>query len=174
VALLLRDGDRDAFIARSPTPFLLYRTTVTPEAPRAFKTAMALPVGAVELARAGFELADDMSNIVLLTVEKAPGSPWQQHIIVGRARNSDVCVDEPSISKVHAHITSQAAGEFWLADAGSRNGTWVQDKRVGKNAVRLTLGAKLKLGDVSLEFVDAGFVFDFFRDKIHRSGQPGP
>ena len=73
-------------------------------------------------------------------------------ILVGRASSSDVLVDHPSISKLHARIRRAPDGTYTLQDAGSRNGTAIAGKPVGSAEVALPPGATVRLGDWTLRF----------------------
>ena len=50
-------------------------------------------------------------------------STYMERISLGRARNKDVVLRHRSISKFHAWFEMDEAGAFYLADAGSKNGT---------------------------------------------------
>jgi len=54
------------------------------------------------------------------------GSGW---ILVGRAPDNDVVLDEPSVSARHARIDVEPNGVF-VTDLGSTNGTWVDGRRL--------------------------------------------
>lgn len=45
---------------------------------------------------------------------------------IGRDSENDIVVDDPSISRVHAELTSLPDGRFAVRDLGSSNGTMVQ------------------------------------------------
>jgi pSer/pThr/pTyr-binding forkhead associated (FHA) protein len=60
-------------------------------------------------------------------------------IVVGRGRSCDVVVPDPSISKQHAYLARTDGGAV-VQDAGSRNGTFV-------NGRRLAAGERAGLGD---------------------------
>lgn len=49
---------------------------------------------------------------------------------VGRAADAHVCLDDADVSRTHALVEVSAAGGAVIADAGSRNGTWVNGTRV--------------------------------------------
>ena len=38
----------------------------------------------------------------------------------------------PRVSRRHAVIQAQVSDEYWLGDSGSRNGTYVNAKRIAK------------------------------------------
>jgi signal transduction histidine kinase len=69
--------------------------------------------------------------------------------VLGRARTSDLCLNEPSISKVHARIDFNG-GNFSIQDQGSLHGVYVNAARVQQEP--LTPGAQIQLGNVTLKF----------------------
>jgi len=69
---------------------------------------------------------------------------------IGRARDSQVVLDHPTVSRQHAWIKAEGE-EFVIFDVGSANGTFVNDEQV--EAPR-----RLQNGDV-VRFGDAEFVF---------------
>jgi len=64
-------------------------------------------------------------------------------ITVGRHPNSDVFLDDVTVSRRHAEI-SRTSGEFSVKDLDSLNGTYYQGARV-ESAV-LTNGSELQIG----------------------------
>ena len=175
LALELRDNTRAAFLARYPAPFLLQ--AINPEEAsgvRGFKTeAATAPMSAVRLISEGFELRRDLRETVAHIVEKRRESPWQDRIIVGRARNGDIVIEHSSVSKVHAHITTREDGTLMVRDVGSRNGTRVNGVVVGaETPLPLRKGAILGIGDIELELVDAGDLYDRFRGSVIQKTTP--
>jgi len=60
----------------------------------------------------------------------------QRILRIGRARDNDIVLDSPSVSRRHGELRPTATG--WdLVDIGSTGGTWVDDQRVS----RVELGA---------------------------------
>ena len=72
---------------------------------------------------------------------------------VGRARQNDVNLPDPSISKVHARL-EHLGGSFFIEDAGSLHGVYVDTVRVQR--AELTNGAQVQLGNISLRFSVVG------------------
>ena len=68
-------------------------------------------------------------------------------VVVGRASDADVVVDDPGASRRHARIVRGADGEFVLTDLGSRNGTYVNGLKVRSTPLRE--GDKIQLGTVT-------------------------
>ena len=56
--------------------------------------------------------------------------------MIGRAPLNDIVSEEPGVSRQHAGIRGDSEG-YWLADLGSRNGTFVNGERIGVDPVRL-------------------------------------
>jgi hypothetical protein len=71
---------------------------------------------------------------------------------IGRdGAQAQIAILHPSVSLVHAHVTRD--GERWtIEDAGSRNGTYVDDERVSSEV--LSNGARIRFGDVSMYFIE--------------------
>jgi len=51
-------------------------------------------------------------------------------LIVGRARDCDVIVDHPSVSRHHCRLSATTQGGQVVEDLGSTNGTWIAGSRV--------------------------------------------
>jgi adenylate cyclase len=74
-----------------------------------------------------------------------------QHWTVGRAAESGIVIDDASISRKHAMLQRTEDNQVYLIDLGSRNGTFVNDRRV---TVPTTVrdGDKLRFGLVECTF----------------------
>ncbi len=80
---------------------------------------------------------------------RAPVMSEADRVGIGRSRDNQLVIDDPTVSNVHAAFTLAANGALWLADLGSRNGTFVNSVRLGpgdKSIVRA--GDRLRFGDV--------------------------
>ncbi len=64
----------------------------------------------------------------------------------------DIVVDEPSVSRLHARIRRNAAGEHWLYDEGSIEGTYLNYERLGLAPRLLQHNDVVQLGQVLLRF----------------------
>ena len=66
--------------------------------------------------------------------------------ILGRSPLNDIVIDHPCASRQHAAIRGDSVG-YWIADLGSRNGTYVNGERLGpeprllRNLNRIELGS---------------------------------
>jgi hypothetical protein len=68
-------------------------------------------------------------------------------ILIGRAPSNDIVLDYPRVSKHHATITSQEGSGFVITDAGSTNGTIVNERQLEKGeTVDLANGDRIELG----------------------------
>jgi hypothetical protein len=68
-------------------------------------------------------------------------------ILVGRSSSNDVRIDHTAISKLHARIKLEG-DFFWVEDAGSRNGTFVDGERVGVESA-VHPGDTIRFGSLS-------------------------
>jgi hypothetical protein len=78
-------------------------------------------------------------------LKKRPGNPYPDTITVGRAETNDIVVPYDDLSKLHAYFTRAPDGAVLVADAGSRNGTWLAGERLAPNDAR-PLGARYRFG----------------------------
>ena len=84
------------------------------------------------------------------------GNAFALGVTIGRTENNDIALSDASISRFHAYLMFDARAGVWkIVDAESRNGTWVNGKRLAENASAV-LGDKdrVKLGDVELVFME--------------------
>jgi adenylate cyclase len=65
-------------------------------------------------------------------LERADGEqiPIEHNLSFGRTSGNDVVLPEERVSRRHAILHVQGEGEFWLVDLGSRNGTYVNERRI--------------------------------------------
>jgi DNA-binding winged helix-turn-helix (wHTH) protein len=70
--------------------------------------------------------------------------------VIGRAPDAQIFIDAPSISRQHARVVV-TNGEAALEDAGSKNGTQLNGRRVTEPA-RLRDGDEIRAGAIALTF----------------------
>ena len=103
------------------------------------------------LLRAGVRLAGNrMISEAVLLVRGGPSEGQtipigKGMVILGRSALNDLVLDEPGVSRQHAGIRGDAEG-FWIADLGSRNGTFVNGERIGEEPRRLRNMDRIELG----------------------------
>ncbi len=87
---------------------------------------------------------------------------------VGRAKASDLWIDDSSVSKIHAALVLNSKRKLMVADTGSTNGTFVSGQRIpyGK-AFLVNSGEKLKFGTVEIVFdhIENNDGFETFVEK---------
>jgi adenylate cyclase len=77
------------------------------------------------------------------------GVTWK----VGRGRNNTVVLADDAASRRHAIIQRTEMGEYFLMDAGSRNGTFIRGSRVS-TPVLLNDGDEITIGSYKLVFAN--------------------
>jgi hypothetical protein len=149
-----RDGSRDGFAATHPAPFLLVAPFAAQE--DAHVRTLAARGGPTDGVR------------WVATLAKRPGSnAFTSMVTIGRARNNDVELTAATISKFHAYVMLEAAGHV-LVDAGSSFGTFVHERRLVPRRERhvLRVGDGLRLGALTMTYLDAGALFDLLRREL--------
>ena len=97
-------------------------------------------------------LDKDMNPTEEFSLEKA-------EMQVGRESDSDIQIDDASISRVHALFTRQGNNSYTVEDENSTNGVFVRDKKVSHHT--LCHGDILRFGDVSAVYLAPGKLFSF-------------
>jgi FHA domain-containing protein len=155
---LARMRSRSEFLLLiAPQHFLVLDRSVYEPSRVAFTTRVARPPARPALA--------DQAPTRLVAIAKAPGNPYPERIAVGRARNCDVVLRDPSVSKLHAHFTVDVA-PLQLVDVGSHNGTRVNGRALSPaRQVALVAGDVIAFGDVGARLVDATLLYDLLREE---------
>ena len=100
----------------------------------------------------------------VLPVTKAPANPYSDRISIGRARNCDVVLRDPSVSKLHAHFRVLPDGKLELVDLDSQNGTCVNHAPLAGNRPEpIKAGDLVLFGAVSARLVTSSQVYDLLR-----------
>lgn len=137
----------DEFGVRFPHLFLIFYETVDVVGASSFATQIV----SKDQAR-----KRPTSELRVMALVKAPGNPYSDRISVGRARNCDVVLRNPSVSKLHAHIRREPNGSWVLIDVNSHNGTSIDGARVSPSQpVVLRIGEQVTFGGMVVRVVDA-------------------
>jgi pSer/pThr/pTyr-binding forkhead associated (FHA) protein len=159
--------DREAFSSQLGGPVLIA------EAPR---TGFSFTRGATTLKRDPTkprfhrdELLQENQRPVLPLRQRRPGP--QAQITIGRDRDNDVVVADPTISSRHAAFGQNVqTGTITLQDLGSTNGSWVNSRRlVAGRAITLFDGDTLILGDCKFFFFSPGGLYDGLKAALART-----
>src|SRR5438067_144832 len=75
-----------------------------------------------------------------------------QRVLIGRSSEADVCLSTGAASRKHAELSPDPSGRWWVRDLQSRNGTWVNGKRV--NQQLLLPGDALKIAEHRIRVID--------------------
>ncbi len=87
-------------------------------------------------------------------------------ITIGRQAANDFTIDDDSVSRTHARITSSGS-TVTIEDLRSSNGTFVQNKPV-KSRATIADGDILRVGNILLKFFANDNIENVFHDKIYR------
>ncbi len=70
---------------------------------------------------------------------------------IGRHPDSSIFLDDVTVSRRHATVTTESHGQYVIEDVGSLNGTYVDGDRVERQTLRE--GAQIQVGKYRLVFV---------------------
>jgi DNA-binding CsgD family transcriptional regulator len=91
-------------------------------------------------------------------------------VIVGRSPRCDLVIDHLSVSRRHARVTRGNGSYVQVADLGSRNGTFVDEVRVGEAVV--PCGRKVRFGAVTLLVCEQGEAPGDDESSLETDGAP--
>ncbi|HEY1086116.1 MAG TPA: FHA domain-containing protein [Archangium sp.] len=111
---------------------------------------------------------------LVFLVEKGANTqnnPFAMGITIGRVESNDIVLDDGSVSRFHAWLQLDERTQLWsLTDAESKNGTWVDGTQLApKTRVALKDGARIKLGDVELQFCLPPTLKAFVTERFNRA-----
>jgi hypothetical protein len=157
LAELARSLSKSEFVARHPSWFLVIAQVPEPLA-MGFETKL-MPRHVLHT-----PAARDGVHYEVLEIKKAPGNPYPERISVGRARNCDVVLRYPLVSKLHAHFLVLPGRAIELVDHRSKNGTRVNGQALaGDQPTRVAAGDTLEFASVTAKLLDAAGVHHLFR-----------
>ena len=94
-------------------------------------------------------LAECKHFIVPLRKRAGADTLFSDRISVGRARNKDIVLRHPTVSKFHGWFQVDDEGRFFFSDAGSMNNTRVSGKSLPpREPTRVNPGDRMKFGTV--------------------------
>jgi hypothetical protein len=74
-------------------------------------------------------------------------------VVIGRGAECDIAIDDLYLSTKHTQLWFED-DEWYIADMGSKNGTYVNGTRMDKEPLILDSGDKIRLGQVEFMIVD--------------------
>lgn len=74
----------------------------------------------------------------------------EKGLSMGRAKECDLPVNDPSCSRRHAEIFFGPGGLYYFKDLGSTNGSQINGEKVAKVPVQLNDGDRIQIGDSSV------------------------
>ena len=99
-------------------------------------------------------------NLVLFGILKTKKEVYKlnkERISIGRNRNSQIVINNNTISKDHAIIEFDEDGNAIIKDLNSSNGTYVNGQRLKVIPIRLKTGDKITFGKYDMEFIFEAF-----------------
>ncbi len=119
-------------------------TTLPDADPRETVDARTLPRAAANHALRNYLLVFEIESTRMFEL------PAHGDVMIGRADNADLKIDDASISRIHARISVHHSG-LKVADLDSQNGTFVNDEKV-TGARPMQSGDVITIGGITLVF----------------------
>jgi hypothetical protein len=113
------------------------------------------------------ELEYDLTDCPVFFVKKngAGEESAAEEIVVGRAKDNDICLDFPTVSKVHATIRVEK-GRGLIIDNDSKNGTFLGSKRLdGQQKYPISPGQTIDFSEnLSFLYLGPSTVFTYLKN----------
>ncbi len=93
------------------------------------------------------------TDLVDASLVRPDGSaiPLHENCSIGRGDQNDCALSDQLASRRHAVVQRQGDNEYWLVDYGSRNGTYLNGRRIAQPS-RLNNGDIIAIGETQLRF----------------------
>src|SRR5439155_6845565 len=115
---------------REPSATMIYR----PQPPTQAATPEELGVG---------------RELVTLSVDGRKHEVTKQRTVIGRSRECDVQIEDPSASRRHAEVRQEGTA-YWIVDLDSTNGLEVNGMRTKRS--KLQNGDRITIGSTEISF----------------------
>lgn len=153
---LVRRGQktREEFVLSHPEPLLVIEDRETPK-----RVVNSVKTNVVSYADV---VAQRARRFLAAPVVKRTFDAFKGFIWIGREDQCDICLGYDSVSKLQAQICLKRPGEYELSDAGSTNGTFIDDVRIEQGRLQvLEDGARIRFGSVETIFFTSASFWDF-------------
>jgi hypothetical protein len=160
---LLALGREEFLAAAAPAALVRYRAPAPdpgPAGPATLTMTIDEDFGdAVDETMPHGKFSSEPVEMELFPIAKKPGASFPDRITIGRTTNNDVVVADHSVSRLHAYV--RRADGWVVADAGSKNGSWLDEAALEpRREMPLHARSVLRLGDVRLTFYRSEELFD--------------
>lgn len=160
---------RRAFASAMPYTFIVSDGTLS----RSTGPMRTLPVERIDVTTEDLPTTTHSSErnaprtFIALAIRKVQET-FPNMITLGRTANNDLVIPDVSVSKFHAFFKTTPRG-FEVADAGSKNGSWVAGQELAPrgDALPIKLSDRLRFGRIEFTVVDAGACWDII-DRMRR------
>jgi hypothetical protein len=163
------DLDAESFRRRHGEAFLLHRSG-SPLARKQDGRRLTVSSMTVRDAR-GIPMVPE-PDLVVFPIRPGRHKEPGEYISVGRYAGNDVLIPYEPITRFHALFSRDRAGRFFILDAGSKNGTFLNDRPVpekGKGEpVEIKPGSQIRLGPLAFTFLTAADFHEFVRSQPAR------
>lgn len=97
-----------------------------------------------------------------------------RRLSVGRTKENDLTIDDASVSKIHASLVLNAENQLMIADTGSTNGTFINERRISYGKAQpIGAGDKVRFGSIEVSFAhqpktpeNSGFVETLSQNSV--------
>lgn len=152
LALKTRQGGLEALKRMSPFDWLVWEPGQWRPARANIETMMGLPQIGAGSAAAARETKEGESLVIALEPRRD-----KKDVSLGRS-GCDIVIDDRTLSQHHLSFNFDDH-HWWVYDVGSRNGSLIDGRKLGKEPVSLSAGARLQAAQVVLTYYTRDTMF---------------
>lgn len=124
------------------------------------------------LTRANSEQPGGLGEALVMAL--APARTGTGQLTFGRSENCALHINDATLSQLHLVFMREAGGDWTVRDAGSTNGSWVNEVRLVRGEpVTLVSGARLQAGGVHLSYYSGPDLFSRLQLEAARASARG-
>lgn len=112
--------------------------------------------------------AQDRAASLLVVRGEGEGTLYElgeEAVSIGRHPSNTIRLDSSSVSRHHAVVEQLGEGDYLLRDLGSRNGSYVNERRV-EGEMSLSKGDLVRLGSTVLKYIPAGELELIYQERM--------
>jgi hypothetical protein len=160
----IAQGNSDEFLVQFPHPFLINESEEINEESDSFATVTTnRTLSLTPASSRGLRL-----DAKFVPVQKKKRGKFSNMISVGRTLSNDLTFNHTSISKFHAYFIQKSEGAWFIQDANSSNGTFVNGQRIAVEApTAITDGMSVQFSpDTRFRFFTARGLYKYLYDSM--------
>jgi two-component system, cell cycle response regulator len=104
----------------------------------------------INIKKSGLD-AENKQAVFIIIAGNSVGSMFKVHsggLLIGRSPDADICINDKDVSRRHAKVIKESAGNIIIVDLKSTNGTYCNGRRIHQHTLKD--GDKIKIASTTI------------------------